>query len=120
MKTKEIKYITNVYPLIDAKLSREDCKKWMKDFLGYPTPPRSACTFCPYHSTEEWLYKIFNKEEWAEVDQWYKAIRDKFYNLKKEITTIKCFGGHMLMKIVFKEDPQMDLFKSECEGLRWN
>ena len=26
MKTNQIKYITNVYPLIDAKLSREDCK----------------------------------------------------------------------------------------------
>jgi hypothetical protein len=31
MKTNQIKYITNVYPLIDAKLSREDCKKWMKE-----------------------------------------------------------------------------------------
>ncbi len=75
MKTNQIKYITNVYPLIDEKLSREDCKKWMKE-KGYPTPPRSACTFCPYHSTEEWLKIKQNKEEWAEVVAMDKAIRN--------------------------------------------
>ena len=26
------------------------------DARGYPRPPRSACTFCPFHSDEEWLY----------------------------------------------------------------
>lgn len=41
------------YPLIDLKMTRTDCKKWMAA-KGYPEPPRSACYFCPYHSAAEW------------------------------------------------------------------
>jgi len=41
------------WPLIDASMSRQDCLRWMES-RGYPTPPRSACVFCPYHSAAEW------------------------------------------------------------------
>lgn len=35
-------------------LSRDDCLRWM-DGHGYPEPPRSACTFCPFRSDSEWV-----------------------------------------------------------------
>ncbi len=53
------------YPLIDEckvktgdlygerGFTRQDCLDWMQAH-GYPLPPRSACTFCPFHSDEEW------------------------------------------------------------------
>ena len=122
MKTNRLKYITNVYPLIDEKLSREDCKKWMKD-KGYPTPPRSACTFCPYHSTAEWLDIKKNPEEWAAVVEMDKAIRntEKFKDGAKATKVNDELFLHRscvpIDQVDFgKEDPQMDLFNSECEG----
>jgi hypothetical protein len=53
MKINQIKYIQNVYPLVEKEMRRSDCLDWMKD-NGYSKPPRSACTFCPFHSTKEW------------------------------------------------------------------
>jgi hypothetical protein len=85
MKTNQIKYIQNVYPLVEKKMRRSDCITWMEDNF-YPTPPRSACTFCPYHSNEEWL-KIKNgdPDEWKEVVEMDRAIRsqERFKNKNK-------------------------------------
>ncbi len=74
MKDNRLKYITNVYPLIDKKFKRQDCLNWMKE-NNYPTPPRSACTFCPYHTNTEWRRIKENKEEWEDVVALDKAIR---------------------------------------------
>lgn len=41
------------YPLIETSMRRSDCLTWMQR-RGYPQPPRSACSFCPYHSAAEW------------------------------------------------------------------
>jgi len=43
----------NRFPLVEKRMSRFDCLRWMAD-QGYPEPPRSACVYCPYHSNEEW------------------------------------------------------------------
>lgn len=53
MKPARRPWLTNAYPLVDAGMTRKDCLQWMAD-NGYPRPPRSACTFCPYHSDAEW------------------------------------------------------------------
>ena len=42
------------YPLIDLNMSREDCFKVIER-AGLPTPPRSACFFCPFHSKGAWI-----------------------------------------------------------------
>ncbi len=42
------------YPLFDAGLTREDCKKLIKE-AGLPEPPKSSCTFCAHNTFEEWL-----------------------------------------------------------------
>tara|TARA_Y100000592_G_C5393612_1_gene279479 strand:- start:52 stop:882 length:831 start_codon:yes stop_codon:yes gene_type:complete len=74
MKDNKLKYMKNNYPLIDKKLRRADCIEWMKK-NNYPTPPRSACTFCPYHTNTEWRRIKENKKEWDEVVALDKAIR---------------------------------------------
>lgn len=54
MKPSRDLWIEHRWPLLDAGMSRQDCLDWMaRERL--PTPPRSACTFCPYHSNAEWL-----------------------------------------------------------------
>ena len=75
-KTNQIKYITNIYPLIERQIRRHQCLKWMET-NNYPKPPRSACTFCPYHSNEEWRLIKQNKEEWDEVIKLDQSIRNQ-------------------------------------------
>jgi hypothetical protein len=69
------KWQRNVYPLVEKRLTRWHCLEWMKN-NNYPTPPRSACLCCPFHSDKEWL-KIKNgpPEEWDEVVSFDKQIR---------------------------------------------
>lgn len=41
------------YPLIDMRLSRQDCINIIAG-AGLPVPPKSSCYFCPFHSLTEW------------------------------------------------------------------
>lgn len=45
--------ITNRWPLMEKRMSRQGCLSWMSN-RGFPAPPRSACVYCPYHSDTEW------------------------------------------------------------------
>lgn len=74
MKENQLKHIENKYPLVDNKIRRSDCLEWMAK-NNYPRPPRSACTFCPYHSNFEWREIKKNKEEWEEVIRIDEIIR---------------------------------------------
>jgi hypothetical protein len=42
-----------VYPLIDLGLRRSDCSRIIEN-AGLPTPPKSACYFCPFHRPQTW------------------------------------------------------------------
>lgn len=53
MKPSRDRWLKKRWPLIDAGINRHDCLRWMEK-KGFPTPPRSACTFCPFHSDAEW------------------------------------------------------------------
>ena len=91
MKRNPIKYINNVYQLVDKKMTRKDCIEWMEDNF-YPRPPRSACTFCPYHSNEEWIrIKNDSPEEWKEVVAMDRAIRsqERFKEKNKGSASLK-------------------------------
>lgn len=43
----------NVWPLIELGMKRADTIRWFSDH-GHPTPPRSACWFCPNSGNERW------------------------------------------------------------------
>ena len=128
VKSNRIKYITNVYPLIDKDFTRSDCIAWMLK-NNYPRPPRSACTFCPYHSNEEWKEIKKNKEEWAEVVAMDRAIRhqekykDKFKDSNEVLDELFLHReGIPIDEVDFdkKKDDQLDLFQNECEGMCGN
>lgn len=52
-KDADVKYIQHRYPLLEMNMSRGDCQRWLAEH-GLPAPPKSACTFCPYHSRRAW------------------------------------------------------------------
>ena len=115
VKPNRVKYITNNYPLIDLKMSRKSCMTWMEK-NKYPKPPRSACTFCPFHNNEEWRKIKENKEEWEKVIEFDKLIRtgtktDDEVFLHKDCLPID------QVNLEDKKDNQIDLFNNECEGM---
>ena len=53
MRTSDVKYIENIYPLVERRISRAGCIAWLESH-GLDVPPKSACTFCPYKSLNSW------------------------------------------------------------------
>lgn len=53
MKPSRVPWIEHRWPLIEARMTRCDCLRWMEK-KGFPKPPRSACVYCPFHSDKEW------------------------------------------------------------------
>lgn len=120
-KPSRLSYVTNIWPLIEKKLRREDCLGWMLKH-GYPRPPRSACVFCPYHSDAEW--RRLKTQEPEEFDKAVAFERD--YQKAMGETTL--FRGvpflHRSMKplseVDFTEDKSQhhfDFFGTDCEGM---
>ena len=115
MKPTNVKYITNRWPLIEKKMTRADCVKWLTSHdLDIPT--KSACVFCPFQSANEWR-EIKN----CDVD-WEKAI-----DADKQIRNVMLPGRlyiHQSQKPLeevdmrtAEEKGQMTLWDSECYGI---
>lgn len=52
-KDARFRWIRHVYPLVELGLNRNDCLKKLAAWDW--SAPKSACTFCPYHSDAMWL-----------------------------------------------------------------
>ena len=77
MRTSDVAYITHRYPLVDQGLTRTDCKVWLEE-QGLPLPPKSACTFCPFHSVAAWQQlKRDGGSDWREAVAVDAIVRDK-------------------------------------------
>lgn len=53
MRESKYKYSTLKYPLIDKKLTREDCKRIIQEHK-MPVPIKSGCYFCPFTPPKVW------------------------------------------------------------------
>ncbi len=60
IKTSGVKFIKNRFPLIERKITRNECPQYFID-RGLPVPGKSACLCCPYRSASEWK-EIAEKE----------------------------------------------------------
>ena len=116
MKPSNVKYIENTYPLIDIKKwTRGDCLAWVRAHK-FLTPPRSACSFCPYRSNREWEeIKLNDHDAWMEALAVDRALRKR-----------PAMSGYLhrearpLELIDFRDAPgqmELDLFANECEGM---
>jgi len=56
---------TKVYPLVDAKIRREDCKRVILKH-GWQVPMKSGCFFCCYANFErlQWLQRVHPELYW--------------------------------------------------------
>lgn len=53
MKSSDVKYIKHRFPLIEMRMTRQDCLLYLQ-YNGIQSPGKSACVFCPYHSRAYW------------------------------------------------------------------
>lgn len=127
MKPSGVKYIENVYPLIDKRMSRHDCIRWLVK-NNHPIPPKSACRFCPYISNSRLREMRDNApQEWQKLKAFDREIRER---QKKTINGAKITGTiyiHRSCKPIGEVDlhtaedlGQQNMFGNECEGLCGN
>lgn len=121
MKPSRDWWSENVWPLVDLRMNRHDCKRWMEEH-GYPEPPRSSCIYCPYHNNHEWR-RLKNEEsvefqkavEFEKNLQAVKAATDNFKTMPFLHRSLV-----PLDQVDFSTDEergQMNLFQSECLGM---
>ena len=74
MRDPEFSWIRHDYPLVDMKITRQDCIKWCAE-KQYPEPPRSACIGCPFKNQDEWRHLHKSPEEWEDAVEFDNALR---------------------------------------------
>ena len=55
MKDSRVPYVTNLYPLVDMKITRAKCEEVIRK-AGLPVPVKSGCFFCPFNSASRWRW----------------------------------------------------------------
>lgn len=119
MKPSRFPWIKHYWPLIDLGMTRDDCKAWMKSH-GYPEPPRSACSFCPFHSDDEWIrLRDDEPDAFAQAVQFEKDLQHAatqqdvlkgvpyLHDSATPLSSVKFQASHN----------SADIFGNECEGL---
>lgn len=104
-------WIVNRYPLLEMRMSRDDCEEWMRRH-DYPVPPKSACVFCPYRTNGEWRrLRERDPEGWADAVEIDALIRGGFIRNEKGTSTGSLFVHRSMLPL-----DQVDLRTDEEAG----
>lgn len=115
MKDSDVKYITHRWPLIERRMIRADCMKWLVAH-GLEVPPKSACTFCPFHSTAEWRRIMATPEDWQEAIDVDRAIRKAYPPYDLFVHPSRCPLEEVDLRTE-TEKGQLSLWDAECSGV---
>lgn len=121
---KNAKWLTNRWPLIEMRMSRMHCIEWLKA-KGLPIPPRSACSFCPYHTNEEWRRLIAEEPgEFEKAVAYERALQATFAQVVGFRGTVFLHRDLVPLDQVdlAKPSENMEMFDEhgfavECEGM---
>jgi len=115
MKPSDVKYVTNRWPLIEKRMSRNACIAWLTRH-GLDIPDKSACVFCPFHNRSAWWsMKSEGGADWQKaiaVDEAIRKARPPFdlfvHSSRVPLADIKSP----------QDNGQIDMFEqNECEGI---
>lgn len=113
MKPSAEVWQTNIWPLIEMRMSRRDCLRWLAE-RQYPEPPKSACIGCPFHSNDQWLG--LTPAEFAEAVEIDRAIRHSRSNGELYLHR-QCVPLDRVDFSTAEDRGQLNLFLNECEGM---
>ncbi len=122
MKPSRERWISIRWPLVELRMTRHDCERWLERH-GYPVPPKSSCIGCPFHGNAYWREMRDNRpEEWEDACDFDERIREM-----RRPTDTRPVGDrylHRSMRPLREVDlatpadaGQLDLFTEECEGV---
>ena len=119
MRTSDVAYITNMYPLVERQMSRKDCISWLQAH-ALQIPPKSACTFCPFKSVGAWrALKRSGGPDWQEALTVDASVRDK----RSEHGLLYVHPGRkpLTEAVDIPEDhganqPELEGFEAVCDG----
>lgn len=106
----------NRWPLIEKRMSRRDCLAWLVA-RGYPEPPKSSCTFCPYHNTAGWRAVRSDPAAWAQALDMERRVRDMWPDRLPNPGIYLHWSLRPLEEVVHDDSDQRELFGNECEGV---
>lgn len=119
MKPARQQWLRNHWPLVDDRMTRDDCLRWLEAH-DYPRPPKSACIGCPFHSNAYWRDMRDNHaEEWADAVAIDRALRE---GNSRGINGVEYMHPQRvpLPEVDLStaaDHGQVDMFKNECEGM---
>jgi hypothetical protein len=112
-------FVTHRWPLIEVNMSRTDCLHKF-DKAGLPRPPKSACTFCPYHDNAMWRdMKENDPQSFADAVLIDETVRPGIGQRNKEPWFLHR-SRKPLSEVDFrtaKDAGQQSMFDDECEGM---
>jgi hypothetical protein len=116
-KPSQVQYIVNRFPLLEAGMTRRNCLEWMSK-NGYPTPPKSSCLGCPFHSDSHWrAMRDGQPEEFADAVEVDRAVRRQ-PGFRGEQFMHRSLKPLSEVDLSTPEDRgQLDAFAEECEGM---
>lgn len=69
-------HVTHQYPLLDLRMTRQDCIRWLHEH-NLEVPVKSSCVFCPFHNQRAWSeLKRENGSDWQRACAVDAEIRD--------------------------------------------
>lgn len=115
-KDSDVKYIINKFPLLDMNMNRYNCVTWLRK-NNLDVPVKSACTFCPYQSLDNWKQmKNTDGQDWEQAVWVDSKIRNErppyplFVHPARKILS-------EAVKIPKDEGAdQLDMFDLECDS----
>lgn len=116
MKDSDVKYITHRWPLIERRMTRWNCVRYLET-NGLEVPPKSACVFCPYHNMAAWReMKAAGGADWqkaVEVDEAIRKVRPP-YDLFIHPARIPLVDVDLRSE---QDKGQLSLWDAECSGV---
>ena len=118
MRDSEFSWIQNEYPLVDLKMTRQNCIEWCEK-NGFKKPPRSACLGCPFKKDTEWIELKKNEKEWKDAVAFDHALRttSKPRFLEHEAYLHRSIIPLDQVKLKSDTNEQTSLFDQECVGM---
>jgi hypothetical protein len=76
IKPNPVPHFHNRWPLIELRMTRNDCRQWLED-RGLPIAQKSSCIRCPFHDDAYYLEMQENRpDDWQTVVGWDHDLRN--------------------------------------------
>jgi hypothetical protein len=117
MKDSRVQYVEHSYPLVDRRMSRNDCTVWLERH-GYEKPPKSACIGCPFMDNGRWrTLKASGGPEWADAVDFDASVR----HMSRIDGGVYLHRSLLPLPMVDLSRPQdhgqVEMFGAECTGM---